>query len=226
MVLHSYVPPEDSLLTTRALANELVALIPDKDTQRICEKSLLLAPDIVLCVKAFHKLYGLPVLRPSQAREDFSHIAPERLAMRFALIEEEYIELCEAMDFKVELSYSYMNEDEEWVPAEDLQDAIVNTENRDMGGVGDACEDLKYVITGFELEMGIDPHACLEEVQASNLTKMGDDGLPLLREDGKVLKGPMYQEADCDDALRTRGMMCARPGPLSTAPYTEPVLTE
>jgi predicted HAD superfamily Cof-like phosphohydrolase len=203
-------------LTTKEVAEALVAEIEDLDTRRICEKSLLMAPDIVTCVKAFHKLYGMPVLRPSQAQADFSHIPVDRLAMRFALIEEEYKELCEAMDVRVEFKYSYMDEDEEWVQASSLQDAIVNTENRDLPEIADACEDLKYVITGFELEMGVDPHAVLEEVQASNMTKMGDDGRPVKRADGKILKGPNYIQADPEFALRGRGLRIGRPGFMST----------
>lgn len=203
--------------STREIAEVLAAQIEDLDTKRIVEKSLLMAPDIVTCVKAFHKLYGMPILRPAEAAEDFSHITPERLGMRFNLIVEEFKELCEAMDIRADIQFSYMNEDEKWVQADNIVDAITNTENRDLPDVADACEDLKYVITGFELEVGIDPHAVLEEVQASNMTKMGDDGLPLKRADGKILKGPSYVEADAEKALRGRGMHTTRSmGPLST----------
>lgn len=218
MSLQSFVRPEGTQPSTREIAERMVALIPDLDTKRICEKSLLMNPDIVVCVKAFHALYGMPVLRPSEAHEDFSHITKERLAMRFNLIAEEFRELIEAMDMKVEMTFLYQDEEGEWVRGTDLVDAIVNTENRDLPDVADACEDLKYVITGFELEMGIDPHAVLEEVQASNMTKMGADGLPLKRADGKILKGPHYVVADAEKALRTRGLRIGRSmGPLSTA---------
>jgi predicted HAD superfamily Cof-like phosphohydrolase len=216
MVLPTYVPPPGATKPTRLIALDLVDKIPDLDTKRICEKSLRDAPDIVTCVKAFHKLYGMPILRPNQAKDDFSHIPVERLAMRFALIEEEYKELCEAMDFKVEFKYSFMDENEEWVEASSLQDAITNTEYRDIGEVADACEDLKYVITGFELEFGIDPHAVLQEVQASNMTKNGPNGKPLLRADGKVLKGPDWVEADGLAALRAHGLRFGRAFTLTT----------
>lgn len=202
------------------VAVELVAEIEDLDTRRACEKSLGMAPDIVQCVKAFHLLYDMPTLRPSQVREDFSHIAPERLAMRFALIEEEYRELCEAMDFKVEFNYQYMDEDENWVYAKNLKDAVVNTEGRDLPEVGDACVDLAYVIVGFCLENGIDFHALLREVQASNLTKMGSDGKPVRREDGKILKGPEYIKANPEMALRGVGLRYSGIT-LSTKPEAE-----
>lgn len=205
--------------STREIAGTLAQEIPDLDTKRLVEKSLLMAPDIVTCVKAFHKLYGMPVLRPSEAAEDFSHITTDRLGMRFGLIVEEFKELCEAMDVKVEMQFSFMDEDEEWLLAADHVDAIINTENRDLPDVADACVDLCYVIVGFCLELGIDFHAVLEEVQASNMTKMGDGGEPLKRADGKILKGPSYVEADAEKALRGRGMRTSRSmGPLSTKP--------
>jgi predicted HAD superfamily Cof-like phosphohydrolase len=203
---------------TRNIAARIVDEIPDLDLRRSCEKSLGMAPDIVQCVKTFHQVYGMPILRPCEAQDDFSHITKERLAMRFRLIEEEYRELCEAMDLRVDFEYSYMDEEEHWVVADDLEDAILNTENRSLPEVADACEDLKYVITGFEFEMGIDPHAVLAEVQASNLTKMGEDGQPVRREDGKILKGPFYVQANPEAALRMVGMRMGPAPRLSTKP--------
>jgi predicted HAD superfamily Cof-like phosphohydrolase len=202
--------------STREIAATLAAQIPDLDTRRAVEMSLCMAPDIVRCVKAFHRLYEMPILRPSEARDDFSHITPERLAMRFGLIVEEFKELCrEGMDIKVECKFSYLNEEGEWVEAKDHVEAVLETENRDLPQVADACVDLCYVIVGFCLEMGIDFHAVLEEVQASNMTKMGDDGQPLKRADGKILKGPSYVEANVERALQGRGLVTQSLGPMS-----------
>jgi predicted HAD superfamily Cof-like phosphohydrolase len=212
---HSH--PDDREAPTTEIALEIVEKIPDLDVRRMCTKALGMAPDIVTCVKAFHLVYGMPILTPSQANSDFSHIPRERLAMRFALIQEEYRELVEALDLKVDFQYSYMDEEGDWVKANDLKHAIMETENFDLPEVADACEDLKYVITGFELESGIDPHAVLREVQASNMTKMGEDGKPIRREDGKILKGPAYVEADPEFALRAYGLRVGRSlGPLAT----------
>lgn len=203
--------------STLEVAETLAAEIPDLDTRRLVESSLGDAPDIVKCVKAFHKLYGMPILRPSEAREDFSHITPERLAMRFGLIVEEFVELCTAMDLRVDMKFFYMDEDEVWRPAANHVEAVIETENRDLAEVADACEDMKYVITGFELEVGIDPHPVLQEIQASNMTKMGDDGEPIKRADGKILKGPSYIQADVEKVLKGRGLKAGTMGPLSTA---------
>ncbi len=61
--------------------------------------------------------------------------------------------------------------------------------------------DLIYVIAGLFAEYGIDGAAVWAEVQRSNMSKLGADGEPVLREDGKVLKGPGYSEADCARVL-------------------------
>jgi predicted HAD superfamily Cof-like phosphohydrolase len=217
MLINPLDHPDDRPAATCEVALAIVDNIKDTDLRRLCERSLSMTPDIVTCVKAFHGVYGMPIRHPREANSDFSHIARERLAMRFALIEEEYKELVEALDLKVNFSYSFMDEEGDWVVAQDLEDAINNTENFDLPEVADACEDLKYVVTGFELEMGIDPHAVLREVQASNLTKMGEDGKPIRRADGKILKGPNWIEADPEFALRAVGLRVGRSlGDLST----------
>ena len=54
------------------------------------------------------------------------------------------------------------------------------------------------------LETGIDLAAVLAEVQRSNMSKLGADGKPVYREDGKVLKGPGYFAPDVAEVLRRR----------------------
>lgn len=60
---------------------------------------------------------------------------------------------------------------------------------RDTIEVADALGDLVYVIYGMALELGIPMGPLLHEIQRSNLSKLGADGKPIYREDGKVLKG-------------------------------------
>src|SRR5687768_11386360 len=62
----------------------------------------------------------------------------------------------------------------------------------DLVGVADALTDIAYVVYGMALQYGIDLDACFKEVHASNMSKLGADGKPIYREDGKVLKGPNY----------------------------------
>lgn len=54
--------------------------------------------------------------------------------------------------------------------------------------------DLLYVVYGMGHSMGIDLNACFNRVHESNMSKLGPDGKPIYREDGKVLKGPNYRE--------------------------------
>lgn len=63
---------------------------------------------------------------------------------------------------------------------------------RDIVGVADALTDILYVVYGAGAAFGIDLDAAFDEVHRSNMTKLGNDGKPIFREDGKVLKGPNY----------------------------------
>lgn len=56
--------------------------------------------------------------------------------------------------------------------------------------------DLVYVAYGTAVSLGIDLDLVIEQVHASNMSKLGADGKPVLREDGKVLKGPGYRPPD------------------------------
>ena len=76
---------------------------------------------------------------------------------------------------------------------EELEEAI---ENRDIVEVADALTDLLYVIYGAGHAFGIDLDACYTEVHYSNMSKLGPDGAPMKREDGKVIKGPDFFEPD------------------------------
>lgn len=58
--------------------------------------------------------------------------------------------------------------------------------------------DLIYVTVGTAISFGLPLEAVFNEVHRSNLSKLGEDGRPIYREDGKVLKGPNYQEAQLD----------------------------
>ena len=62
----------------------------------------------------------------------------------------------------------------------------------DLVEVADALADMVYVIYGTALTYGIDLDAVLAEVHRSNMSKLGEDGKPVLREDGKVIKGPAF----------------------------------
>lgn len=74
----------------------------------------------------------------------------------------------------------------------------------DVVGVADALADIVYVAYGTAHVYGIDLDAVLDEVHASNMTKLGADGRPVRRADGKVLKGPDYRPPDIAAVLARR----------------------
>jgi len=61
--------------------------------------------------------------------------------------------------------------------------------------------DLIYVILGMFVEFGWDFEEAFSRVHESNMSKLGEDGKPIYREDGKVLKGPNYKLADLSDII-------------------------
>lgn len=65
--------------------------------------------------------------------------------------------------------------------------------------------DLRYVISGLCVALGIDEEECVRRVHESNMSKLGEDGKPIYREDGKVLKGPNYKEPDLSDLVPKHG---------------------
>ena len=81
---------------------------------------------------------------------------------------------------------------------EELSDAVAD---RDMVQIADALTDLLYVVYGAGHSFGIDLDECFQEVHSSNMTKLGEDGRPIYRDDGKVLKGPSFFEPDLEGIL-------------------------
>ena len=76
---------------------------------------------------------------------------------------------------------------------EELKDAI---NNKDIKEVADALTDILYVTYGAGHAFGIDLDKCFEEVQNSNMSKLGSDGKPIYDKKGKVMKGPNYFKPD------------------------------
>ena len=140
-------------------------------------------------VRRFHHVYGLPV------QTDGASLERESLDMRMSLIAEEFSELVGAVygqAARAEVESSYRRA----VAADDG--------TRDTVETADALADLIYVIYGMALETGIDLASVLAEVQRSNMSKLGTDGKPVYREDGKVLKGPDYFPPNVEAVLSSR----------------------
>ena len=96
---------------------------------------------------------------------------------RVKLIKEEYKELMEAIPLSLVFSYSSV----EPMPSDKIK--------KEAG-------DLLYVVTGIFVDYGWDMDAIFDKVHESNMSKLGDDGKPIYREDGKVLKSSNYKEPD------------------------------
>lgn len=90
--------------------------------------------------------------------------ASDRISLRLGLIAEELSELSQAID------------------------------KRNLTEVADALGDILYVTYGLGIEFGLPMDAVFEAIHASNMSKLGEDGKPIYREDGKVLKGPNYKK--------------------------------
>ena len=79
---------------------------------------------------------------------------------------------------------------------EELQELTEAINNKDLLEVADALTDILYVTYGAGHSFGIDLDKCFEEVQNSNMSKLGEDGNPIYNESGKVMKGPNYFKPD------------------------------
>jgi len=79
---------------------------------------------------------------------------------------------------------------------EELEELKEAMENKNFLEVADALTDILYVTYGAGHAFGIDLDKCFEEVQSSNMSKLGEDGKPIYNESGKVMKGPKYFKPD------------------------------
>ena len=85
--------------------------------------------------------------------------------------------------------------------AEELEELWDACEKKDLVEIADALTDILYVTYGAGHAFGIDLDKCFREVQRSNMSKLGEDGKPIYREDGKVMKGPNYSEPNLKKVL-------------------------
>jgi len=77
---------------------------------------------------------------------------------------------------------------------EELEELKVALDQKNLKEVADALTDILYVTYGAGHAFGIDLDKCFDEVQSSNMSKLGADGKPIYNESGKVMKGPNYFE--------------------------------
>lgn len=133
-------------------------------------------------VVEFHETFGHPVA--------WSPAVPpvETRILRAKLLLEEVLEFVEASGLCVWFDGTKLEEPERRFDVRVAQMPVVP----DLVAAADALADIRYVTDGAALVWGIPLEKCLREVHRSNMSKLGEDGKPLLREDGKVLKGPNF----------------------------------
>ena len=85
---------------------------------------------------------------------------------------------------------------------EELEELIEAVNNRELLEVADALTDILYVTYGAGHAFGIDLDACFDEVQNSNMSKLGLDGKPIFNDQGKVMKGPNYFKPDLSKYIK------------------------
>lgn len=138
-------------------------------------------------VREFMEKFGHPVY-------DEPQLIGDQLweVMRLELIREEFCELLDALGYEDsanEIRAVYLNPDEDYAG------------RRDIVAAADALGDLEYVVNGAAIGMGINLPEVVEEIHRSNMTKLGPDGKPIYREDGKILKGEDYEPPNLIDVL-------------------------
>lgn len=86
---------------------------------------------------------------------------------------------------------------------EENEEYLEAARNGDVVEVADALGDMLYILCGTILSHGMQDviERVMDEIQASNMSKLGPDGKPIYREDGKVLKGPDYFKPDISRVL-------------------------
>jgi predicted HAD superfamily Cof-like phosphohydrolase len=97
---------------------------------------------------------------------------------------------------------------------EEVGEFITASEKGDLVAIADALADIAYVVYGTALTYGIDLDSALREVHRSNMSKLGNDGKPLIRDDGKVLKSERYFPPDIASVLGLEDRL--------SAPRTDP----
>ncbi len=97
---------------------------------------------------------------------------------------------------KSELSTEKINKLRISLIEEELEELKLAIKENNIKEVADALTDILYVTYGAGHAFGINLDKCFEEVQNSNMSKLGDDGKPIYNEHGKVMKGPNYFKPD------------------------------
>lgn len=87
---------------------------------------------------------------------------------------------------------------------EENEEYLEAVQNNDIVEIADALGDMLYILCGTIIEHGLQHkiEEVFDEIQRSNMSKLGEDGNPIYREDGKVMKGPNYFKPNFEEILK------------------------
>jgi len=87
---------------------------------------------------------------------------------------------------------------------EENEEYLEAVQNNDIVEIADALGDMLYILCGTIIEHGLQHkiEEVFDEIQRSNMSKLGEDGKPIYREDGKVMKGPNYFKPNFEAILK------------------------
>ena len=87
---------------------------------------------------------------------------------------------------------------------EENEEYLEAVQNNDLVEIADALGDMMYILCGTIIEHGLQHkiEEVFDEIQRSNMSKLGEDGKPIYREDGKVMKGPNYFKPNFEEILK------------------------
>ncbi|MCO6146597.1 nucleoside triphosphate pyrophosphohydrolase family protein [Flavobacterium sp. NRK1] len=87
---------------------------------------------------------------------------------------------------------------------EENEEYFEAVQNNDLVEIADALGDMLYILCGTIIEHGLQYkiEEVFDEIQRSNMSKLGENGKPIYREDGKVMKGPNYFKPNFEEILK------------------------
>lgn len=152
-------------------------------------------------VTEFHETYRCPV-HQGKPTQGLDHMSSDRIGLRLNLILEETRELLrDGFGIDTEITFTTPHDGGKYKNVSDAVHSSRQVAPFDIVGAADALGDLSYVVDGFALEAGIPLDEVITEIHASNMSKLGEDGEPIFRGDGKVLKGPNFREPDITSVI-------------------------
>jgi len=190
-------PPKNALMVAQRLVDEM----PKGQLRSELLRSLTPHARTSDQIRAFHKMFDIPI-----AKGSVESMSPEDMYRRLHMLIEEVLELVFHCGFDL---YVQPDENENNGHRAVLEHIPESKQNRVE--MLDALGDVNVLIHGFAIELGDNLDDATTEIHASNLTKMGEDGLPIVNgvnvlEDsqypvGKILKGPNYVKPNLKQML-------------------------